>query len=102
MAKLGPFCSKDSWSMVRGVLERFMTHLSVWSLLLLELYGLLLVGFAWVDWVVVVLVEGVGAMSVAGTLEVMEGVEGLGELLDGTFGCLLKPLELQSMLSKWW
>ena len=33
------------------------------------------------------LVEGVGAMGVAGTLEVMEDVEGLGELLDGTFGC---------------
>ena len=67
MAKLGPFCSRDSWSTVRGVLERFMTHLSMWSLLVLELYGLPLVGFAWVDWVVVVLVEGVGAMDVAGT-----------------------------------
>ena len=102
MAKLGPFCSRDSWSTVRGVLERFMTHLSMWSLLVLELYELPLVGFAWVDWVVVVLVEGVGAMGVAGTLEVMEGVKGLGELLDGTFGCPLKPLELRSMWSKRW
>ena len=63
---------------------------------------MLLVGFAWVDWVVVVLMEGVGAMGVAGTLEVMEGVEGLGELLDGTFGCPLKLSELQSMWSKRW
>ena len=48
------------------------------------------------------LVEGVGAMGVAGTLEVMEDMEGLGELLDGTFGCPPKTLELQSMWSKWW
>ena len=40
------------------------------------------------------LVEGVGAMGVAGTLEVMEEVEGLGVLADGTFGCLPKALEL--------
>ena len=43
-----------------------------------------------------------GAMGVAETLEVMEGVEGLGEILDGTFGCPLKLPELQSMWSKWW
>ena len=36
-------------------------------------------------------VEGVGAMGMAGTLEV---VEDLGEKLDGTFGCLLKLLGL--------
>ena len=77
-----------------------MTHLSVWSLHVLGLGGLLLVGFAWLGWVVVVLVEGVGAMDVAGTLELMEDVEGLGELPDGTFGCLPKALELQSMWSK--
>ena len=29
-----------------------------------------------------------------GTLELMEDVEGLGVLLDGTFGCLPKALEL--------
>ena len=29
--------------------------------------------------------EGVGAMDLAGTLELMEDVEGLGELLDGKF-----------------
>ena len=48
MAKLGPFCSNVNWSAVRGVLERFMTHLSVWSLHVLGLGGLPLVGFAWV------------------------------------------------------
>ena len=48
----------------------------------------------------VVLVEGVGAMDVAGTLELMADVEGLGELPDGTFGCLPKALELRSMWSK--
>ena len=31
-----------------------------------------------------------GAMGVAGTLEVVEVVEDLGENLGGTFGCLLK------------
>ena len=46
--------------------------------------------------------EFVGAMGVAGTLEVMEDVEGLGELLDGTFGCLLKLSEMRSMWSKRW
>ena len=42
----------------------------------------------------VVVVEGVKGTGVAGTLEVMEDVEGLGELLDGTFGCPLKLLWL--------
>ena len=42
----------------------------------------------------IALVEGVGPMGVAGTLEVMEVVEDLGEILDGTFGWLLKLLEL--------
>ena len=45
-----------------------------------------LIGFACVVWVAVSLVEGVGALGVAGTLNVMEVVEGLGEILDGTFG----------------
>ena len=49
MAKLGPFCSNVNRSAVRGVLERFMTHLSMWSLHVLGLRGLPLVGFAWVD-----------------------------------------------------
>ena len=44
--------------------------------------------------VAVMLVEGVGPMGVAGTLEVKEVVEDLGEILNGTFGWLLKLLEL--------
>ena len=42
--------------------------------------------------VATVWVEGVGAMGVAGMLEVVEVVRGLVENLDGTFGCLLKVL----------
>ena len=61
-----------------------------------------LVGFACDVWVVVWLVEGGGALDVAGTLEVLEDVEGLGEILDGTFDWPLKLLELPSMLSKRW
>ena len=38
--------------------------------------------------------EGVGGLGVAGTLEEMEVVEDLGEILDGTFGWLLKLLLL--------
>ena len=79
---------------MRGVWERFITHLSTWSLHVCGLLGLPLVVFVWVELVMVALVEGVGAMGVAGMLEVMEDVEGLGELLDGTFGCPLKLLEL--------
>ena len=46
-----------------------------------------------------VLVEGVGAMGVAGTVDCQDaGVEVL-EKLDGTFGCLLKVFS-RSMLSK--
>ena len=30
MAKLGPFCRRDNCSAVRGVLERLITHLSMW------------------------------------------------------------------------
>ena len=43
------------------------------------------------------LVEGVG-VGVAGPMEVMEGVEDLGGILDGTFGWLLKLLSLRLML----
>ena len=51
-------------------------------------------GLSCVGGLAVVVVEGVGGTGVAGTLEVMEGVGVLGELLDGTFGWLLKPLLL--------
>ena len=82
------------FALVRGVLERLITHLSIWSLHVWVLLGLPLGGSPCVVWVAVVLVEGVGPMGVAGTLEVMEVVEDLGEKLDATFGCLLKLLEL--------
>ena len=94
MAKLGPFSRRDNCSLVRGVLERLITHLSVWSVHVWVLLGLLLGGSPFVVWVAVVLVEGVGSMGVAGTLEVVEVVEDVGEKLDGTFGCPLKLLEL--------
>ena len=58
------------------------------------LLGLPLGGSPCVVRVAAVLVEGVGSMGVAGTLEVVEVVEDLGEKLDGTFGCPLKLLEL--------
>ena len=58
------------------------------------LLGLLLGGSPCVVRVATVLVEGVGSMGVEGTLEVVEVVEDPGEKLDGTFGCLLKLLEL--------
>ena len=41
-------------------------------------------------WVAAAWVEGVGAMGVAGMLEVVEVGVGLLENLDGTFGCPLK------------
>ena len=30
MVKLGPFCRRHNCSLVRGVLERLITHLSMW------------------------------------------------------------------------
>ena len=41
-----------------------------------------------------------GAMGVAGMLEVEEWLVVLVEILDGTFDCLLKEWELWAMLSK--
>ena len=79
---------------MRGVLERLITHLSDWSLHVCGLGGLLVVEFPCVVRVDVWLVEGVGGLGVAGTLEEMEVVEDLGEILDGTFGWLLKLLLL--------
>ena len=87
MAKLGPFCSRDNCSLVRGVLDRLITHLLVQSVhVSLWLEGESL-GTGLES---VVLVEGVGAMGVAGAVVWPEaGVEVL-EKLDGTFQCLLK------------
>ena len=56
--------------------------------------GLPLLGLPCVMGLAIVVVESVGGTGVTGTLEVMEDVEGLGELLDGTFGCPLKLLLL--------
>ena len=61
MAKLGPFCSRDNCSLVRGVLERLITHLSNGSLHVCGLGGLPLVEFPCDVRVDVWLVEGVGA-----------------------------------------
>ena len=99
MAKLGPFCKRDNCSSVRGVFERLITHLSMW---LVHVWLVLDGGSPGAGCVATAWVEGVGAMGVAGTLEVVEvGVE-LVENLDGTFGCPLKVFELLLVLSKWW
>ena len=69
MAKLGPFCKGDKCSVVRGS-DRLITHL-VWLLLVhvsLELVGSLGVVLGAAS----VLVEGVGAMDVAGTTGLLE------------------------------
>ena len=76
MAKLGPFQSSDNCSAVRGVMDRLITHLLVLPLLVhvsLELEGgsLGAVLGAVVE-VESVLMEGVGAMSVAGTAGLLE------------------------------
>ena len=92
MAKFGPFCRSVNCSLERGVLERLITHLSNGALHVCGLGGLLLIGLSSVGGLAVVVVEGVEGTGVAGTLEVMEGVEVLGELLDGTFGWPLKPV----------
>ena len=102
VVKFGPFCKRDNCLLVRGVLERLITHLSVWSLHVCVLMGLLLGGSPGVGLVAAVLVEGVGPMGVAGTLEVVEVEVELDEKLDGTFGCPLKVLELLLMWSKLW
>ena len=91
IAKLGPFCSRDNCSLVRGVLDRLITHLLVWSIhVLLWLDDGSLGAGLESD----VLVEGVRAMGVAGTEVGLEAVLGVLEKLDGTFWCLLKVL--------WW
>ena len=66
----------------------------MWSLHVCGLLPLPLVGLPWVGRVAIVLVEGVGAMEVAATLEVVEEVEDLGEIQDGMIGCPPKLLEL--------
>ena len=87
MAKLGPFCNRDNCSLVRGVLDRLITHLLVWSIhVLLWLEG----GSPGAGLESVVLLEGVWAMGVAGTVVGLEVVVEVLEKLDGTFWCALK------------
>ena len=87
IAKLGPFCSRDNCSLVRGVLDRLITHLLVQSIhVLLRLEG----GNLGAGLGSLVLLEGVGAMDVAGTVVGLEVVVEMLEILDGTFWWLLK------------
>ena len=95
MAKLGPFCRRDNCSLNRGGLEKFITHLSVWSVhvwLVME-GGSLVAGL-----VSTMLMQGVGAMGVAGMLVEVEVAVEVLEILDGTSGCVLKAFGLLSML----
>ena len=100
MAKLGPFWRRDNCSLVRGVSERLITHLSMWLVhVWLVLVLVLEEGSLGAGWVVTAWVEGVWAMGVAGTLEVVEVGVGLVENLDGTLSCPLKvSLQLLSKL----
>ena len=86
---------------MREVLDRLITHLLLWTLFVpvsLELEGGSL-GVVFGAVVESALVEGVGAMGVAGTVDWLEvGVKVL-EKLDGTLWCLLKVF-CWSMLSK--
>ena len=82
MAKLGPFCSRDNCSLVRGVLDRLITYLLVWSVhVWLRLEG----GSPGAGLESVVLLEGVGAMDVAGTVVGLEDVVEVLDILEGTF-----------------
>ena len=85
--KIGSFWSSDNCSMVRGVLDRLITHLLVWSVhVSLGLEG----GSLGAGLEAGVLVEGVVAIGVARTVDWLEdGVEVLAKL-DGTFQCPLK------------
>ena len=71
-----------------GVLDRLITHLLIWSVhVSLEFEGGNLGAGMGAE---VVLVEGVGAMGVAGTAELLEVWVEVLEKLDGTFWHLLK------------
>ena len=73
MAKLGPFWSKDNCSLVRRVLDKLITHLFVWSV---HVWLLLEGGSPVVELEAAALVEGGGALGVAGTVGLLEvGVE---------------------------
>ena len=71
IAKLGPLCSRDNCSLVRGVLDKLITHLLVQSVhVCLVLEG----GSLGAGLETVVLLEGVGAMGVAGNVIESEAV----------------------------
>ena len=95
MAKLGPFCKRDNCSLVRGVLERLITHLSMW---LVHVWLVLDGGSPGAGWVAAAWVEGVGAMGVAGTLEVVEVEVELVENLDILFVSLTFLSDLMKRL----
>ena len=77
-----------------------MAHLSVWLVHVWLETGCPGTGWLAAGWKATACVEGMGAMGVAGVLEVEERLVVLVEKLDGTFNCLLKTWELWSMLSK--
>ena len=81
-------------------MERLITHLSMWLVLVWLEVGCLAAGWLAAGWKSAVWVEGVWAMGVPGMLEVEERLVVLVVNLDGTFDCLLKELELWSMLSR--
>ena len=83
-----------------GVLERLITHLSMWLVHVWLEVGCPGAGWLAAGWKSAAWVEGMGAMGVAGMLEVEEWLVVLVEILDGTFDCPLKGWELWSMLSK--
>ena len=81
-------------------MERLITHLSVWLVHVWLEVGCPGAGWLASGWKSTAWVEGMGAMGVAGMLEVEEWLVVLVEILDGTFDCLLKDWELWSMLLK--
>ena len=92
MAKLGPFWSRDNCSGVRGVLDRLITHLLVWSLALhvsIELEGGSLVPPLGAI-VVSMLMEGVGPWVWQELLGLLVAWVEVLEKLDGTLWCPLK------------
>ena len=63
---MGPFCRRDNYSWVRGVLERLMTHLSMWLVHVWLETDCLGAGWLAAGWKSAAWVEGMGAMGVAG------------------------------------
>ena len=91
MAWFGPFWSRDNCSLVSGVLDRLMTHLSVHVWLRLEGWS------PGAGLESAVLLEGVGAMGVAGTVVGLEAGVEVVIILDGTFWCPPGPDEVASV-----